>query len=110
MLLPFVCLVGWSCQEAKVTEAGPDDSQLQVTEEGIISSINRDWGFLVVQMNGGTALEVGNSRLLSSRSGDVFGEVLVCALEGDRAVVEFIPGSGSSSKQPGIGELVALAP
>ncbi|YCM46482.1 hypothetical protein V2O64_10675 [Verrucomicrobiaceae bacterium 227] len=108
-LFPLVCLLAWSCQEKAVTEAEVDPPT-QVTTEGVITTIDNDWGFLIVKLEGGAALKVQDSRFLKSRSGEVHGEILISALEEDQAIVEPISGSTSFGMSLRPGDLVVLAP
>lgn len=63
-----------------------------------------------MQLNDTSALEIEDSRLLSTRSGEIFGEVSVYALAGDQAIIGLPPGPETLSHQPKVGDLVVLAP
>ncbi|MEJ6560484.1 MAG: hypothetical protein QNL77_08070, partial [Akkermansiaceae bacterium] len=78
------------------------------TFRATVSSVNNEWGFLVIAAGEKSGL-AGDSKLLLVRNGRLLGKVLISSLEANQAIAEIAPGSMATGVRPQLGDSVILA-
>ncbi|MDB4259875.1 hypothetical protein N9821_01855 [Akkermansiaceae bacterium] len=78
------------------------------TFRATVSSVNNEWGFLVIAAGEKSGL-AGDSKLLLVRNGRLLGKVLISSLEANQAIAEIAPGSMATGVRPQPGDSVILA-
>jgi len=78
------------------------------TFRATVTSVNTEWGFLVVGAGEKSGLK-GDSKLLLVRNGRYLGNVLISSLEANQAIAEIAPGSIKPGVRPRPGDSVILA-
>jgi peptidoglycan hydrolase CwlO-like protein len=78
------------------------------TFSATVTSVNNEWGFLVIAAGEKSGL-AGNSKLLLVRDGRHLGNVLISSLEANQAIAEIVPDSMAVGVRPQPGDSVILA-
>lgn len=105
-LLVMVLMVT-ACQEDKVSKQDTEDRPVDLQVVGIVSAVDRDWGFVVITLDDGPTLE-RKVELLLTREGKEVGRVAVNVLEDGRAIADVSPGSFERGREPMAGDRVSL--
>ncbi|MDB4618225.1 hypothetical protein OAG53_00970 [Akkermansiaceae bacterium] len=77
------------------------------TFSATVSTVNNQWGFLVINAGEKSGL-AGDSKLLLTRNGRLLGKVLVSSLEGNQSIGEIVPDSLAPGVRAQAGDVVIL--
>ena len=93
MILYAVALTAqWNEESGEVKQTGPISDVKEDQAEHKVVSVNRDWGFVIVEGLDDSNL-VKDAQLGVFRDGNLLANLRVTVVEGERVVADILPGS-----------------